>query len=53
LEKLSGIRVYKPQQKLDPLTAEFKKFQEELVILKAMNDPQGIYTRLPFNLRID
>jgi len=53
LEKLSGIRVSKPQQKLDPLTAEFQKIQDELVILKAMNDPQGIYARLPFNLRID
>jgi protease IV len=53
LEKLSGIRVSKPQQKLDPLTTEFQKIQDELVILKAMNDPQGIYARLPFNLRID
>ncbi|OCR02461.1 signal peptide peptidase SppA [Oscillatoriales cyanobacterium USR001] len=53
LEKLSGVRVSKPPQKLDPLTAEFKKFQDELAILKAMNDPQGIYARLPFNLRID
>ncbi|HLO48449.1 MAG TPA: signal peptide peptidase SppA [Kamptonema sp.] len=53
LEKLSGVRVSKPAERLDPLTAELKKFQDELVILKAMNDPQGIYARLPFNLRID
>lgn len=53
LERLSGVRVSKPDVKLDPLTAEFNKFQDELVILKSMNDPHGIYTRLPFNLRVD
>lgn len=53
LERLSGVRVSKPDARLDPLTAEFNKFQHELVILKSMNDPHGIYTRLPFNLRID
>ncbi|WP_449418314.1 signal peptide peptidase SppA [Phormidium nigroviride] len=53
LERLSGVRISKPDVRLDPLTAEFNKFQDELVILKSMNDPHGIYTRLPFNLRID
>jgi protease IV len=53
LEKLSGARVSKPAMKLDPLTAEFRKMQEELAIVKSMNDPQGVYVRLPFNLRID
>ncbi|MGD1807959.1 signal peptide peptidase SppA [Dapis sp. BLCC M126] len=50
---LSGVEVGIPTTPLDPLTAEFKKLQEELVSLRAMNDPYGIYTRLPFNLRID
>ncbi|MBD1886556.1 signal peptide peptidase SppA [Microcoleus vaginatus] len=53
LEKISGVHVLKPATKLDPLTAEFKKMQEELAVLKSMNDPQGVYVRLPFNLRID
>ena len=53
LERLSGVRVLKPAAKLDPLTAEVKKMQEELAVIKSMNDPQGIYVRLPFNLRID
>ncbi|MDB9514566.1 signal peptide peptidase SppA [Kamptonema animale CS-326] len=53
LERLSGVRISKPDTRLDPLTAEFNKFQDELVILRSMNDPHGIYTRLPFNLRID
>lgn len=34
---------------LDPLTAEFQKLQADLAILKSMNDPRGIYARLPFN----
>ena len=53
LARLSGVRVLKPATKLDPLTAEVKKMQEELAVIKSMNDPQGIYVRLPFNLRID
>jgi protease-4 len=53
LARLSGVRVLKPAAKLDPLTAEVKKMQEELAAIKSMNDPQGIYVRLPFNLRID
>ncbi|MEG4394415.1 signal peptide peptidase SppA [Microcoleus sp. BROC3] len=53
LERISGVHVLKPATKLDPLTAEFKKMQDELAVIKSMNDPQGIYVRLPFNLRID
>ncbi|NMG10684.1 signal peptide peptidase SppA [Brasilonema sp. UFV-L1] len=37
----------------DPLTSEFQKLQQELAILQKMNDPQGIYARLPFSLRIE
>ena len=53
LEKFSGVHVLKPASKLDPLTAEVKKMQDELAVVKSMNDPQGVYVRLPFNLRID
>lgn len=53
LEKLSGVRASKAVIKLDPLTAEVKKMQEELAVVKSMNDPQGVYVRLPFNWRID
>ncbi|MEG4497122.1 signal peptide peptidase SppA [Microcoleus sp. F10-C6] len=53
LERISGVRVLKPAAKLDPLTAEVKKMQEELAAIESMNDPQGVYVRLPFNLRID
>jgi len=53
LEKLSGVHASKTAVKLDPLTAEVKKMQEELAVVKSMNDPQGVYVRLPFNWRID
>jgi len=36
----------------DPLTAEFHKLRGEIAILQAMNDPLGVYARLPFNLQI-
>ncbi len=53
LEKFSGVHVLKPATKLDPLTAEVKKMQDELAVIKSMNDPQGVYVRLPFDLRIN
>ncbi|TAE53972.1 MAG: signal peptide peptidase SppA [Nostocales cyanobacterium] len=37
----------------NPLMMEFNKLQQELSILQTMNDPQGLYARLPFNLKID
>lgn len=37
----------------DPLMSEFQKLQQELAILRKMNDPQGMYVRLPFNLKIE
>ncbi|TAF07373.1 MAG: signal peptide peptidase SppA [Nostocales cyanobacterium] len=37
----------------NPLLVEFEKLQQEMTILQKMNDPQGIYARLPFNLKID
>lgn len=37
----------------DPLTAQMEKLQSDLTALKVMNDPLGVYVRLPFNFRID
>ncbi len=37
----------------DLLTVEFQKLQKELEVLQSMNDPLGVYARLPFNLRIE
>jgi protease IV len=36
----------------DLLTAEFAKLQQELEVLQSMNDPLGVYARLPFSLNI-
>lgn len=37
----------------NPLGAELHKLKQELEIFQKMNDPQGVYARLPFNLRIE
>ncbi len=37
----------------DPLTVEFHKLREEIAILQTMNDPRGVYARLPFTLKIN
>jgi protease-4 len=37
----------------DALTTELQKLQKEIAILQRMNDPQGVYARLPFNLKIE
>ncbi|NES99476.1 MAG: signal peptide peptidase SppA [Sphaerospermopsis sp. SIO1G1] len=44
---------HKALQPNTPLLIEFNKLQQELAILTTMNDPQGLYARLPFNLTID
>jgi protease-4 len=36
----------------DPLTGEFQQLQREVAVMQQMNDPQGVYARLPFNLKI-
>jgi protease IV len=41
------------QAQRDPLWQEFQKIKADLGILNRLNDPHGIYARLPFNLRID
>ena len=62
-ERFFGKKIQEAQAKLgiektqikpaNPLLAEFEKLQQEISILQKMNDPQGIYARLPFNLKID
>jgi protease IV len=49
MKRLFGSEV-KPE--MDPLTQELIKFKEEIKLLQTLNDPKGIYARLPFNLRI-
>lgn len=37
----------------DPLAAQFQKFKQELAVLQMMNDPLGIYARLPYDIRFE
>ncbi len=53
LETLTNEASARIQKVPDPLTAEFMKIQADLAILQSMNDPRGIYARLPFTWRID
>ena len=51
--RLLGGQTEAKSPHIDPLTTEMKKVQTDLAALKSMNDPMGIYVRLPFNFRID
>ncbi len=42
-----------PSKSTDLLTVEFQKLRQELEVLQSMNDPLGVYARLPFSLRIE
>lgn len=54
LKKLTGDQaLFRLTPAPDPLTQQVQKLQADLEVLQRMNDPRGIYTRLPFNLRID
>jgi protease-4 len=52
VERLIGDQALNPQPS-DPLTKEFKKLQADLATLRSLNDPLGVYARLPFNFRVD
>ena len=63
VEKLFGKKLDQTKAKLgiektptknpNPLINELEKFQQEIKTLQTMNDPQGIYTRLPINFKIE
>jgi protease IV len=53
LQKLTNEEALLKTKQPDPLTAEFLKLKSDLAILQSMNDPRGIYARLPFNWRFD
>ncbi len=52
LEKIIGVKATPPNPP-DMITAEWQKFQKEIEIIRSLNDPKGIYARLPFNFRIE
>ncbi|MBD2597183.1 signal peptide peptidase SppA [Nostoc spongiaeforme FACHB-130] len=54
-EASTALKIQGQQQvkATNPLTAEFQKLQQELEVFQSMNDPNGVYARLPFNLKIE
>ncbi len=40
-------------QSIDPLTSQFLQLRHELFELQNLNDPKGVYTRLPFHFKLD
>ena len=53
LERLMKIEALEQTASVDPLTLELLKFKSNLTIFQSLNDPQGVYARLPFSLDID
>jgi protease IV len=51
--RLLGAALNSQSETPDPITQEVKKFQQDLSNFQTMNDPRGIYLRLPFDLRIE
>lgn len=39
-------------KQLDPLTVTYEKLRQDLSILQSLNDPLGVYARLPYNFSI-
>ncbi len=50
IEQLLGVD--QSPQGGDWLRQEFEKFQEEVAVLKTLNDPLGMYTRMPFSVQV-
>ena len=39
-------------KQFDPLSVTYEKLREDLSILQNLNDPLGVYARLPYNFHI-
>ncbi|GAB4530317.1 MAG: signal peptide peptidase SppA [Pleurocapsa sp.] len=53
VERLLNVEVLEQNGAIDPLTAELLKIKQELAIFQTLNDPYGIYARLPFRFEIE
>ena len=53
LEKLLGVRSSTSPTPPNPLIAEFEEVQELAKILSSLNDPKGVYSRVPYHFKID
>ncbi|MEB3359680.1 MAG: signal peptide peptidase SppA [Synechococcales bacterium] len=53
LRDLFGTQLMRTIAPLDPLSTELHRVRQELETLRSLNDPRGIYSRLPFDLWVD
>ena len=53
LKQFAGSKEVQALQSQDPLTTELLKVKAELSTLNSLNDPHGVYVRLPFNFKLD
>lgn len=53
VEKLLNVAAIEQTKQINPLTTQLLKFKKNLAVWQTLNDPQGIYLRLPFNLEIE
>ncbi|MDX2096251.1 MAG: signal peptide peptidase SppA [Leptolyngbyaceae cyanobacterium bins.59] len=53
LKRLSGDPASEMTQRMDPVTIELGKVWKDLKTVRSLNDPTGVYLRLPYNLRIE
>jgi protease-4 len=51
LKQIVGENERPPVSKLDPFTKELLRIQSDWAELTRLNDPNGVYARLPFGLR--
>jgi protease IV len=53
LKQFAGSKEVRSLQSQDPLTNELLKVKAQLSVIKSLNDPHGIYVRLPLNFKLD
>jgi protease-4 len=53
LKRLFGASLGAKTTTKSPFSQEFNQLQADLTSLNKMNDPRGVYVRLPFDIRID
>ena len=52
LEKILSGGQGDPVSRTDPVSQVLSRIQEEMPLLKTLNDPKGVYARLPYSLQI-
>lgn len=48
-----NVKAWQPTEQVNPFTTELLKLQGELAIFQSLNDPRGIYARLPYDFELE